>query len=24
MSLPDRADGYDGDLPDVITVFKGP
>ena len=19
-----RADGYDGDLPDVITVFKGP
>ena len=24
VSLPDRADGYDGDLPDVITVFKGP
>ena len=24
VSLPDRADGYDGDIPDVITVFKGP
>ena len=24
VSLPDRADGYDGDAPDVITVFKGP
>ena len=24
VSLPDRADGYDGDVPDVITVFKGP
>lgn len=24
VSLPDRADGYEGDLPDVITVFKGP
>lgn len=24
VSLPDRADGYDGDTPDVITVFKGP
>ena len=24
VPLPDRADGYDGDLPDVITVFKGP
>ena len=24
VCLPDRADGYDGDLPDVITVFKGP
>ena len=24
VSLPDRADGYDSDVPDVITVFKGP
>ena len=24
VSLPDSADGYDGDIPDVITVFKGP
>ncbi|OUO91423.1 Zn-dependent protease [Gordonibacter sp. An230] len=24
VSLSDRADGYDGGLPDVITVFKGP
>lgn len=24
VSLLDRADGYDGDIPDVITVFKGP
>lgn len=24
VSLVDRADGYDGDVPDVITVFKGP
>lgn len=24
VSLPDRADGYDGDVPDIITVFKGP
>lgn len=22
VSLPDRADGYDSDVPDVITVFK--
>ncbi|MBC2890545.1 metallopeptidase family protein [Gordonibacter massiliensis (ex Traore et al. 2017)] len=24
VNLLERADGYDGDLPDVITVFKGP
>lgn len=24
VNLVDRADGYDGDIPDVITVFKGP
>lgn len=24
LSLTERADGYDDDIPDVITVFKGP
>lgn len=24
LSLVERADGYDDDIPDVITVFKGP
>lgn len=24
ISLPERADGYDMDLPDTITIFKGP
>ncbi len=24
LSLVERADGYDDDLPDVITIFKGP
>ena len=24
LSIVERADGYDDDLPDVITIFKGP
>lgn len=24
LSLVERADGYDDDIPDVITIFKGP
>lgn len=24
VSLPERADGYDMDVPDMITIFKGP
>ena len=24
LSIDERADGYDDDIPDVITVFKGP
>ena len=24
LSIVERADGYDDDIPDVITVFKGP
>lgn len=24
VSLPERANGYDMDVPDIITIFKGP